>query len=66
MLEKVFSDEAFPKELRKYKKPCYTYFYNKVLRAAMELLERGDLRTVRHLVRVLCRHGYMDGEIDAD
>lgn len=60
ILNKAFSDDALPEELRQCKRSCYTYYYQKVLDRARELLQRGDLETVQHLIRLLYVNDYRD------
>jgi len=57
-LNKAFSDEALPEDLRKHQRDCYTYFYHKVLAKVVKLLEQGDLETVQRLFGLLYTHGY--------
>ncbi|MBW2038910.1 MAG: glycosyltransferase [Deltaproteobacteria bacterium] len=64
MLNKIFSNDALPEELRKHKKSCYIYYYHKVLVGIRELLKKGDLETVQHLIRLLYTNGYRDSEIN--
>ena len=57
-LQKAFSDDTLPEELRTYKQTVYTYIYGKVLSRALERLENDELETVQHLVRLLDTCGY--------
>ncbi len=57
MLNKAFTDDALPQELRSEEKNCTRYFYQKVLARAQELLEKGDLETVHQLIQLLHAHG---------
>jgi glycosyltransferase involved in cell wall biosynthesis len=56
-LNKVFRDDAFPEELRKCEKECYTYFYDLIITRCMELLKSGEIETVQRLVRLLSANG---------
>jgi glycosyltransferase involved in cell wall biosynthesis len=62
-LNKIFSDDGLPEELRKLKKTCYAYYYHKVLAWARKLLNEGELETVQQLIHLLHTDGYR--EIDA-
>ena len=52
------SRRTLPEELSKHKKSVYTCFYHKVLARSKELLEKGDLETAEHLMRLLYANGY--------
>ena len=58
MLNKVFSDDALPGELRQYKRRCYDYFSHKVFAKSKQLMEQGDLETAQHIIRLLYANGY--------
>lgn len=58
LLDKTFGNNDLPEELMQYKKPCYIYHYNKVLKTAQALLKKGDLETVQHLIDLLHTNGY--------
>jgi glycosyltransferase involved in cell wall biosynthesis len=57
-LNKVFSDDAFPQDLCKCERDFHTYFYDMVLVRCQELLNEGDLESVRNLAGLLHTHGY--------
>lgn len=60
ILKKVFSNDALPSELRKYKKSCYINFYLGILARARKFLKKGDLDSFQRLFNVLHNDGYKD------
>ncbi len=58
MLNKVFNDKAFPAELCRYKRSCYTYYYQKVFSRAKRAMENNDIETTQALIHLLDTNGY--------
>jgi glycosyltransferase involved in cell wall biosynthesis len=59
ILEKAFGDETLPRELRRYRRRSYSYFYQKVMCRAQECLEKNDLETALELVRLVAESSYV-------
>ncbi|MGD1995057.1 MAG: hypothetical protein PVI59_17840, partial [Anaerolineae bacterium] len=57
-LNKAFQGESLPPELMRHQASCYTYFYRKVMRQAIQLLDDGEIDTVQRIVEVLQILGY--------
>lgn len=57
-LSKAFEDDAMPPRLKRHKASCYTYFYQKTLDRARELLASDQIETAQYIVEVLYKLGY--------
>lgn len=58
ILRKIFQDDALPPGLKHHKDSCYTYYYRKLMRRAIELLEDGQVQPVQRMIQALHTLGY--------